>query len=44
MAAVARVLLADDDPITRGFLRQLLEEDVFPGYWRSCRRIGGGPS
>ncbi len=29
MAAVARVLLADDDPITRGFLRQLLEEDGF---------------
>ena len=29
MAAVARVLLADDDPITRGFLRQLLEEASF---------------
>ncbi len=25
METTARILLADDDPITRGFLRQLLE-------------------
>jgi len=29
MAKGARILLADDDPITRGFLRQLLEEANF---------------
>ena len=29
MATGARILLADDDPITRGFLRQLLEEAGF---------------
>jgi len=29
MAAAARILLADDDPITRAFLRQLLEEAGF---------------
>jgi len=29
VATAARILLADDDPITRGFLRQLLEEAGF---------------
>ena len=36
MAAMTRVLLADDDPITRGFLRPLLEEAGFQVVGEAC--------